>query len=100
MYNLNSFFVFYNREVSMQPWDTWRRIIGIITFMTQWKDLIGWEIRMQSITCVRKLPRLLLSSKTTACHSADLRTVKFTRELSEVRVLTTEKEDKPIAVAV
>lgn len=29
------FFVFYNREVSMQPWDTWRKIIGIITFTTQ-----------------------------------------------------------------
>lgn len=93
-------FSFYNREVSMQPWDTWRRITGIITFTIQWRDLIGWEIRMQSITCVRKPPRLLLSSKTTACRSADLRTVKFTRELSEVRALTTVKEDRLIAVAV
>ena len=68
----------------MQHSETCTSTIGGGTSTIQLRVAIGSEIRMLSITCVRKHPKLLLSSSPTVCLSAEPRRERSINALSEV----------------
>ena len=75
------------------------RMTGDGTSTTLLRAVIGLEIRMQSITCVRKHPKLSLSLSHMACHSAEPRRERSINVPSVGNPLIMETVDK-LTVAV
>jgi len=82
----------------MQLWVIWEKMIGDGTCMTQSREAIGWEIKMPSTTCAKKLSTLSSNWNITEFLSHEQTKERFIKERSEDNLRTLEREDKQLDV--